>query len=304
MISTGSASSGSCTPTPAASLSPRLSRCRSTQLTDAFRRPPTNHLKNGGSLVSSSVSHFLSQVSMSAYTKWDYIDAVQQQHGVSDQAPVAPPPERFRADDRRGSLQRRQQARERGAKFHGCHVIGVRAKARLAQRDVLAESARGVRRPPSAGAGTYAIPDSGSQRAISEALNHGQRREPGKRRTSTTRCTPALPSHAANVPASTVPWPAVKSNGPTVRATARLRGRVRPGACAVRRAAARARARAPARRTPPARAPGSTCCRMTLELMRRNSNSVFYEPLVAASVYAFAAVLDRVRYGRFRMRRS
>ena len=33
-----------------------------------------------------------------------------------------------------------------------------------------------------------------------------------------------------------------------------------------------------------------------LELMRRNSKSVFYEPLVAASVYAFAAVLDRVRY--------
>jgi Adenosylcobinamide amidohydrolase len=33
-----------------------------------------------------------------------------------------------------------------------------------------------------------------------------------------------------------------------------------------------------------------------LELMRKNSKSVFYEPLVAASVYAFAAVMDRVRY--------
>ena len=67
MISTGSTSSGSCTQI-SAFLSPRLSRCRSTQLTDAFRRPPTNHLKNGGLLVSSSVSHFLSQVSMSAYS--------------------------------------------------------------------------------------------------------------------------------------------------------------------------------------------------------------------------------------------
>jgi adenosylcobinamide amidohydrolase len=36
-----------------------------------------------------------------------------------------------------------------------------------------------------------------------------------------------------------------------------------------------------------------------LELLRKNSNSVFYEPLVAASVYSFAAVLDRIRYGTF-----
>lgn len=33
-----------------------------------------------------------------------------------------------------------------------------------------------------------------------------------------------------------------------------------------------------------------------LELMRKNSKAVFYEPLVAAAAYAFAAVLDRVRY--------
>jgi adenosylcobinamide hydrolase len=33
-----------------------------------------------------------------------------------------------------------------------------------------------------------------------------------------------------------------------------------------------------------------------LELMRSNNKSVFYEPLVAASAYAFAAVMDRVRY--------
>jgi adenosylcobinamide amidohydrolase len=33
-----------------------------------------------------------------------------------------------------------------------------------------------------------------------------------------------------------------------------------------------------------------------LELMRKNSNPVFYEPLMAASAFAFAAVLDRVRY--------
>jgi adenosylcobinamide amidohydrolase len=34
-----------------------------------------------------------------------------------------------------------------------------------------------------------------------------------------------------------------------------------------------------------------------LDLLKRNRNSVFYEPLVAASAYAFAAVLDRIRYG-------
>lgn len=34
-----------------------------------------------------------------------------------------------------------------------------------------------------------------------------------------------------------------------------------------------------------------------LDLMRKNSKSVFYEPLVAASAYAFAGVLDRIRYG-------
>ncbi|HXE12018.1 MAG TPA: adenosylcobinamide amidohydrolase, partial [Bryobacteraceae bacterium] len=34
-----------------------------------------------------------------------------------------------------------------------------------------------------------------------------------------------------------------------------------------------------------------------LELLRRNSKSVFYEPHVSAAAYAFAAVLDRVRSG-------
>jgi hypothetical protein len=34
-----------------------------------------------------------------------------------------------------------------------------------------------------------------------------------------------------------------------------------------------------------------------LELLRKNSKSVFYEPLTGASAYAFAAVLDRIRYG-------
>lgn len=33
-----------------------------------------------------------------------------------------------------------------------------------------------------------------------------------------------------------------------------------------------------------------------LELLRRNSKAVFYEPMVSASAYAIAAVLDRVRY--------
>src|SRR5437764_5184960 len=48
--------------------SPRDSRCRSTQLTEAFRRPPTHHLKNGGLLVSTIWSHFLSQSRSSAYS--------------------------------------------------------------------------------------------------------------------------------------------------------------------------------------------------------------------------------------------
>ena len=34
-----------------------------------------------------------------------------------------------------------------------------------------------------------------------------------------------------------------------------------------------------------------------LELLRKNSKSVFFEPLVSASAYAFAGVLDRARYG-------
>lgn len=33
-----------------------------------------------------------------------------------------------------------------------------------------------------------------------------------------------------------------------------------------------------------------------LELMRRNSKAVFYEPLVSSAAYAFVAVLDRVRF--------
>jgi hypothetical protein len=34
-----------------------------------------------------------------------------------------------------------------------------------------------------------------------------------------------------------------------------------------------------------------------LELLKRNSKAVFYEPLTGAAAYAFAAVLDRMRYG-------
>ncbi len=48
--------------------SPRVSRCRSTQLTHAFSLPPTHHFQNGGCDVSRTVSHFLSQVSISAYS--------------------------------------------------------------------------------------------------------------------------------------------------------------------------------------------------------------------------------------------
>jgi adenosylcobinamide amidohydrolase len=34
-----------------------------------------------------------------------------------------------------------------------------------------------------------------------------------------------------------------------------------------------------------------------LQLLKKNSHSVFYEPLVSASAYSFVAVLDRIRYG-------
>jgi hypothetical protein len=34
-----------------------------------------------------------------------------------------------------------------------------------------------------------------------------------------------------------------------------------------------------------------------LELLKRNSKSVFYEPMVGAAAHALAAIADRVRYG-------
>ena len=45
-----------------------VARCRSTQLYEAFRRPPTNHFQNGGLLASSVVCQYLSQLSSSAYS--------------------------------------------------------------------------------------------------------------------------------------------------------------------------------------------------------------------------------------------
>ena len=35
----------------------------------------------------------------------------------------------------------------------------------------------------------------------------------------------------------------------------------------------------------------------SLELLRKNNKSVFYEPLVGAAAYAAASVLDRARFG-------
>src|SRR5215469_17674213 len=49
-------------------LSGLAAACRSTQLYDAFSLPPTNHFQNGALLMSSTVSHGLSQVSRSAYS--------------------------------------------------------------------------------------------------------------------------------------------------------------------------------------------------------------------------------------------
>ena len=49
-------------------LSGLAAACRSTQLYEAFSLPPTNHFQNGAVLVSRTVSHFLSQLSRSAYS--------------------------------------------------------------------------------------------------------------------------------------------------------------------------------------------------------------------------------------------
>src|SRR4029077_16582561 len=51
-----------------AGLSLLLGRWRSRQLKLAFSLPPTNHLQKGGLLESSVLSHFLYQVSISAYS--------------------------------------------------------------------------------------------------------------------------------------------------------------------------------------------------------------------------------------------
>src|SRR5579864_1276076 len=45
-----------------------FARCRSTQLKDAFNRPPTNHFQKGALLVSSVVCQYLSHVRRSAYS--------------------------------------------------------------------------------------------------------------------------------------------------------------------------------------------------------------------------------------------
>src|SRR3989441_6182926 len=45
-----------------------FARCRSTQLYEAFNRPPTNHFQNGALLVSRVVCQYLSQLSRSAYS--------------------------------------------------------------------------------------------------------------------------------------------------------------------------------------------------------------------------------------------
>jgi hypothetical protein len=65
---TGASDSGSGTKISAA-LFLYLARCRSTQLYEALILPPTNHFQNGGSLVSSVVCQYLSQLSRSAYSR-------------------------------------------------------------------------------------------------------------------------------------------------------------------------------------------------------------------------------------------
>src|SRR5690349_5405809 len=66
-MSTGSSDSGSGTKMIAV-LSGAETACRSTQLYEAFSRPPVNHFQNGGLLVSSVVCHGSSHSSRSAYS--------------------------------------------------------------------------------------------------------------------------------------------------------------------------------------------------------------------------------------------
>src|SRR5438552_19079845 len=51
-----------------AALSRYFARWRSTQLYEAFNRPPTNHFQKGALLVSRVVCQYLSQVRRSAYS--------------------------------------------------------------------------------------------------------------------------------------------------------------------------------------------------------------------------------------------
>src|SRR5215469_6787591 len=67
VIATGASPSGSGTKISAA-LFLYCSRCRSTQLKQAFSFPPTNHFQNGGSFVSSTLFHFWYHVRKSAYS--------------------------------------------------------------------------------------------------------------------------------------------------------------------------------------------------------------------------------------------
>src|SRR5712691_4664136 len=68
-----------------------------------------------------------------------------------------------------------------------------------------------LRRPPSSTAWRYAIPASSTAAATEAWLNCGLRREPGKRRTSTSVWTPAPRSVSTSSSRGRTPWPMVKT---------------------------------------------------------------------------------------------
>src|SRR5581483_6000302 len=74
-----------------------------------------------------------------------------------------------------------------------------------------ANSSPPLRLPPSASAWRYAMPASSTVRASASRLNCGWRREPGKRRTSTSVRTPASRRHSRSSSALRAPCPIVKT---------------------------------------------------------------------------------------------
>jgi hypothetical protein len=104
-------------------------RCSGTNF--AFEPPPKTMLPNTARQPTMS---FVEQQMLD-------IDAVQERCGIGDQSSMTPPPHGFRTHDPHASIHRLcQQAIEGISELVGLDVVGVRAKRRVAERDVAAVS--------------------------------------------------------------------------------------------------------------------------------------------------------------------